>query len=45
MEPYDAVAAQYLEFAAHCEGESPCFVEWARGVAADEEVLAWVDQA
>ncbi len=44
MEPYDAVAAQYLNFAAHCEGESPCFVEWARGVAADEEVLAWVDQ-
>ena len=23
----------------HCEGESPCFVEWARGVAADPEVL------
>ena len=44
MEPYGGVAAQYLEFAAHCEGESPCFVEWARGVAADEEVLAWVDQ-
>ncbi len=44
MEPYDGVAAQYLEFAEHCEGESPCFVEWSRGVAADEEVLAWVDQ-
>ena len=44
MEPYDEVAAQYRDFAAHCEGESPCFVDWARGVAADEEVLAWVDQ-
>jgi hypothetical protein len=44
VEPYDTVAAQYLDFAAHCEGESPCFVEWALGVAADEAVLAWVDQ-
>ncbi len=44
MEPYAGVAAQYLEFAAHCEGESPCFVEWARGVADDAEVLAWVDE-
>ena len=38
------MAAQYLEFAAHCEGQSPCFVEWALGVAADEEVLAWIDE-
>ena len=44
MEPYGGVAAQYVEFAGHCEGESPCFVEWALGVAADEEVLAWVDR-
>jgi hypothetical protein len=44
VEPYAGVAAQYAEFASHCEGESPCFVEWALGVAADEEVLAWVDQ-
>ncbi len=44
MEPYDAVASQYVDFARHCEGESPCFVEWARGVAADEDVLAWIDQ-
>ena len=44
MEPYDGVAAQYLDFAEHCEGESPCFVEWARGVAADEDVLAWIDR-
>ncbi len=44
MEPYAGVAAQYLEFAEHCQGESPCFVEWALGVAGDEEVLAWVDE-
>jgi hypothetical protein len=43
MEPYAGIAAQYAEFAEHCEGESPSFVEWARGVAADPEVLAWVD--
>jgi hypothetical protein len=43
VEPYAGVAAQYAEFADHCEGESPCFVEWARGVAADAEVLAWID--
>ena len=42
MEPYGAVAAQYVDFARHCEGESPCFVEWGRGVAADPEVLAWI---
>ena len=44
MEPYDGVAAQYVDFAVHCEGESPCFVEWGRGVAADPEVLAWIDE-
>jgi len=44
MEPYGAVAAQYVDFARHCEGESPCFVEWGRGVAADPEVLAWTDE-
>ena len=36
--------AQYADFAGHCEGESPCFVEWGRGVAADPEVLAWIDK-
>src|SRR6478735_12514135 len=43
MEPYDGVASQYVHFAEHCEGQSPCFVEWGRGVAADPEVLAWID--
>jgi hypothetical protein len=44
VEPYAGVAAQYDDFAEHSEGESPCFVEWARGVAADPEVLAWIDE-
>jgi hypothetical protein len=43
VEPYSGVQAQYLEFAGHAEGDSPCFVEWSRGVAADPEVLAWID--
>jgi len=42
VEPYADVSAQYLEFARHAEEDSPCFTEWARGVAADEEVLAWI---
>ena len=45
VEPYAGVSAQYAEFAAHAAGESPCFVEWSRGVAADPEVLAWIDDA
>jgi hypothetical protein len=44
VEPYAGVAAQYGEFATHCDGESPCFAEWARGVAGDPELLAWVDE-
>ena len=43
MEPYADVRAQYLEFAEHARGESDCFVEWSRGVAADPDVLAWID--
>jgi hypothetical protein len=43
VEPYSGVQAQYLEFAEHAEGDSACFVEWGRGVAADPEVLAWID--
>jgi len=43
VEPYDGVAEQYRQFAEHCTDESPCFVEWALGVAGDPEVLAWVD--
>ena len=43
MEPYAGVRSQYGEFADQAVGDSACFVEWGRGVAADPEVLAWVD--
>lgn len=43
MEPYAGVREQYLRFADEAAEESPCFVEWGLGVAADPEVLAWVD--
>ena len=44
MEPYAEVQAQYLEFARHAEEDSPCFDEWGRGVAGDDEVLAWIQE-
>ncbi|QIG45128.1 DUF2332 domain-containing protein [Nocardioides anomalus] len=40
MEPYAAVVDQYTRFAAEARDESPCFAEWALGVASDPEVLA-----
>lgn len=39
---HDDVIAEYLDFAAYAAGDSPCFEEWARGVADDPEVLAWL---
>ena len=39
---YDDVVTEYLDFATYVAGDSPCFEEWARGVAEDEEVLAWL---
>lgn len=39
---HDEVIAEYLDFAAYAAGDSPCFEEWARGVADDPEVLAWL---
>jgi len=42
VEPYAGIVEQYVEFAGHCAGESPCFEEWAHGVAGDREVQAWV---
>jgi hypothetical protein len=44
LEPYAGVAAQYLEFAEQAAGDSETFVAWGRGVAADPEVLAWLDR-
>lgn len=40
MEPYAPVAEQYAEFARWSRDESPCFADWARGVAQDPEVQA-----
>ena len=39
---YDDMVTEYLDFATYAAGDSPCFEEWARGVAEDEEVLAWL---
>jgi hypothetical protein len=39
---YDDVVAEYLDFATYAAGDSPCFEEWARRVAADETVLEWL---
>ena len=39
---YDDVVAEYRDFATYAAGDSPCFQEWALGVADDEEVLAWL---
>lgn len=33
---------EYLDFATYAAGDSPCFEEWALGVAGDEQVLAWL---
>ncbi|MFM6849694.1 MAG: DUF2332 domain-containing protein [Terrabacter sp.] len=39
---YDDVIEEYRDFAAYAAGDSPCFEEWALGVAGDEDVLAWL---
>lgn len=39
---YADTVEEYLDFATYAAGDSPCFEEWARGVAGDEEVLAWL---
>ncbi len=41
MELYTDVARQYADFVRYTDG-SPCFREWALGVADDPEVLEWV---
>lgn len=42
MEVYGDTAAIYLHFAEQA-ADSPCFAGWARAVAADPEVLAWLE--
>jgi hypothetical protein len=42
VELYTDVVAQYQDFARYAADESPCLAEWARGVADDAEVRAWI---
>ena len=42
MELYGAVADDYLDFASYADGDSPTFADWARGVASDPQVVAWI---
>ncbi|WP_235735391.1 DUF2332 domain-containing protein [Nocardioides alcanivorans] len=42
MDPWGGAREQYQAFAEHAV-DSPCFVDWSRRVADDEEVLAWLD--
>lgn len=37
-----SIAERYLDFASYAEGDSTCFAAWARGVAGDPEVHAWL---
>jgi hypothetical protein len=39
---FSDIAAEYEDFAAYAEGDSPTFAAWSRGVAQDPEVLAWL---
>ncbi|GAA1907155.1 hypothetical protein GCM10009737_04970 [Nocardioides lentus] len=43
MKVFAGIAEQYADFAAYAEGDSPCFADWARRAAADDDVLAWLD--
>lgn len=36
------IADRYRNFAAHAEGDSACFVDWALGVAQDAELHHWL---
>ncbi|WP_200919172.1 DUF2332 family protein [Nocardioides sp. Leaf285] len=42
MEMWGDLAARYVDFAAYADGDSACFADWARHVADDPEVLAWI---
>ena len=43
MEPYGGLAEEYAAFAADVAEVSPCFEAWARAVADDAAVLAWIE--
>lgn len=42
MELYTEVVEQYADFADYARNDSPCFEEWARGVAGDPEAVAGI---
>ena len=44
MQLFTDVAVQYTDFAAYAAGDSPCFADWARGVAGDPELLALIGE-
>jgi hypothetical protein len=44
MEVFGEVAEIYLEFAEEAAAESPCFEDWARSVADDPDVIAWLQE-
>ncbi|WP_203137909.1 DUF2332 domain-containing protein [Microbacterium sp. JZ31] len=44
LELYGEVRAGYLEFARFADGASDTFAQWARAVAEDDEVVAWLGQ-
>ncbi len=44
METYTDISSQYLNFASFAHDESPCFEEWALGVARDEELTALLER-
>lgn len=41
---FDDTVAEYRDFAAYAEGDSPTFAAWATAVADDAEVLAWLTE-
>jgi hypothetical protein len=44
METYVDISTQYLDFASFAHDESPCFEEWALGVARDDELTALLEE-
>lgn len=42
MQVWRAIAEKYADFATYAAGDSPCFQEWASGVAGDRAVQAWL---
>ncbi|HTW16078.1 MAG TPA: DUF2332 domain-containing protein [Nocardioides sp.] len=43
MDVYGDLVEQYDDFGRYAVADSPCFAAWSAAVAADPEVLAWLD--